>query len=64
MAAALHASSRIASSQLDQVAEFTPTFGQGSTCVGTCLSEERPDPEVEPEWLEGTSIGRLVWPTR
>jgi hypothetical protein len=60
MAAALHASSRIASSLLDQVAEFTPTFGQGSTRVGTCLSEERGDPEVEPDWLEGTSIGRLV----
>jgi len=59
MAAALRASDRIASSQLDQVAEFTPTFGQGPTCADTCLSEERPDPEVEPEWLEGTSIGRL-----
>jgi len=44
MAAALHASSRIASSQLDQVAEFTPTFGQDATRVGACLSEERADP--------------------
>jgi len=44
MAAAPHASSRIASSRLDQVAEFTPTFGHGSTRVGTCLSGERADP--------------------
>jgi len=59
MAAALHASSRISSLQFDQVAEFIPTFGQGSTRVGTCLSEERAAPEVGPDWLEGTSIGRL-----
>jgi len=60
----MHASDRIASSQLDQVAEFTPTFGQGSTRVDICLSEERAGPYVGPDWLEGTSIERLVWPTR
>lgn len=45
-----------ASSQLDQVADFTPKFAQGSTRAGTCLSEERADPEAGPDWLEGTSI--------
>ena len=50
-----HCTSRL-HRQLDQVAEFTPKFAQGSTRAGACLSEERADPEAGPDWLEGTSI--------